>query len=49
MLGIPAEILVATVIMGPLFGLLFAILFPLMFRILPLGTAEARQSPPQLS
>lgn len=42
MLGIPTEIFIAAVVMGPVFGLLFATLFPMMFRILPLGTAEAR-------
>lgn len=42
MLGIPTEIFIAAVVMGPLFGLMFGTLFPIMFRILPLGTAEAR-------
>ena len=42
MLGIPTEIFIAAVVLGPVFGVLFATLFPMMFRVLPLGPTEAR-------
>lgn len=42
MFGIPSEILVPAVILGPVFGLMFATLFPFLFRVLPLGPAAAR-------